>query len=55
MVQMVRELVLYTFKTIKVWGAHWHPWKSGGQVKNDARPLTNEMKKLINKIVNFKK
>ncbi|MBQ3623208.1 MAG: hypothetical protein IJA04_05855 [Bacteroidaceae bacterium] len=36
-------------------GAHWHPWKSGGQVKNDARPLTTEMKKLVNKIINFKK
>ena len=28
-------------------GAHWHPWTSGGQVKKDARPLTNEMRKLI--------
>ena len=36
-------------------GAHWHPWKNGGQANNDARPLTNEMKKLINKIKNFKK
>ena len=36
-------------------GPHWHPWKNGGQVENEAYKLTNEMKSLINKIINFKK
>lgn len=36
-------------------GSHWHPWMNGRQAQKDARPLTNEMKKLINKIKNFKK
>lgn len=35
--------------------SHWHPWMNGRQAQKDARPLTNEMKKLINKIKNFKK
>ena len=36
-------------------GPHWHPWKNGGQVENEAYKLTDEMKSLINKIINFKK
>ena len=36
-------------------GPHWHPWKNSGQVENEAYKLTDEMKSLINKIINFKK
>ena len=36
-------------------GPHWHPWKNGGQVENKAYKLTDRMKSLINKIINFKK
>lgn len=36
-------------------GPHWHPWKDGGQVENAAYELTDRMKSIINKIINFKK
>ena len=36
-------------------GSHWHPWESGGQVPTEAYPINDRMKKLINKIKNFKK
>ena len=36
-------------------GSHWHPWKDGKQIENVAHTLTERMKKLITKIINFKK
>lgn len=36
-------------------GAHYHNWLGGKPVNDDAHVLTNEMKGLINKIINFKK
>ncbi len=36
-------------------GAHYHNWLGGKPVNDDAHVLTNEMKGLINKIINSKK
>ena len=33
-------------------GAHFHPWKDGHPL--DAQPLTKDMKKLIDDVLNFK-
>jgi hypothetical protein len=35
-------------------GPHYHIWSDGKPI-HDAHALTNEMKSLINKIINFKK
>jgi hypothetical protein len=48
---------LYEIHTIEHHGlgAHYHNWLGGKPVNDDAHVLTNEMKGLINKIINFKK
>ena len=36
-------------------GPHYHKWTKGKPVEGETRALTTEMKKLVDKIINFKK
>ena len=36
-------------------GPHYHKWANGRPIEGETHTLTTEMKKLVNKIINFKK
>lgn len=36
-------------------GPHYHKWANGKAIEGEPHTLTTEMKKLVNKIINFKK